>query len=535
MSNKGYIYVLINPSLKGMVKIGKTTRDSEERAKELSNSTGVPTPFTVAYEVFVEDCTKAEEYIHTKLEESGYKVNKNREFFNIPLKKVIPLMLELEKVINSEDDIKSQNFAEIMDFSCKGKYYKDKALKYLRGIDNYPQDDLKAFEYLKKSVELDHIYSYDLLAYMYSSGKGCEKDYTKSLEYYQKSINSGLKDCYYSLTYLLLEINQLELAFKCRKIFKQSDGFKILSDDLRERDEKAFQETLEESRNKQISKTLTKKNEHFNLTSPAEKFYNEAITYFNFKNDIPQNNVKAYELFNKAAEYNFYLSYPYLSNMLHYALGCTEDLDKALDYHFKMLNLDVSDFEGMTSILLDKGQVDNANICWEKYLNDDSFMELSVEEQISKKNDFEIRVRNIVEHNKVKHHFSQDNKHGEELYNEALKYFNGDDDYLQDYYEALRLFKQSAKLGFSLSYLYLAILYKNGLLGDKNLDKALENSKKGLDGGVDMAYKIMAEIYLEKQHLDNAKKCWVKYKKSWYFQNLPLDDQKLEEKDFNLI
>ena len=33
MNNNGYIYVLMNPSLQNMVKIGKTTRTPEERAK----------------------------------------------------------------------------------------------------------------------------------------------------------------------------------------------------------------------------------------------------------------------------------------------------------------------------------------------------------------------------------------------------------------------------------------------------------------------------------------------------------------------
>ncbi len=47
MSGNGYVYVLMNSSMRGLVKIGKTEREPEERAKELSASTGVPTPFMV--------------------------------------------------------------------------------------------------------------------------------------------------------------------------------------------------------------------------------------------------------------------------------------------------------------------------------------------------------------------------------------------------------------------------------------------------------------------------------------------------------
>jgi hypothetical protein len=50
MPDKGYIYILINPYFKGLVKIGKTTRSSEERALELSKHSGIPAEFVVAYE-----------------------------------------------------------------------------------------------------------------------------------------------------------------------------------------------------------------------------------------------------------------------------------------------------------------------------------------------------------------------------------------------------------------------------------------------------------------------------------------------------
>jgi hypothetical protein len=48
MLDPGYIYVLINQSMEGFIKVGKTARDPKERAKELSQATGVPTPFMVA-------------------------------------------------------------------------------------------------------------------------------------------------------------------------------------------------------------------------------------------------------------------------------------------------------------------------------------------------------------------------------------------------------------------------------------------------------------------------------------------------------
>lgn len=95
----GYVYILINKSLDGLIKIGSTTLGAEERARQLSSSTGVPTPFMVAYEIYVDNSTKLEKQIHNMLDE--FRVNPNREFFKYPLHKAIELIQKL----NKNDDI----------------------------------------------------------------------------------------------------------------------------------------------------------------------------------------------------------------------------------------------------------------------------------------------------------------------------------------------------------------------------------------------------------------------------------------------
>lgn len=89
---EGYIYVMINPSLEGLVKIGKTSRNPEERVKELSSATGVPTPFILVYYREFSDCGLAEKIIHNFLEEKGYRVNENREFFKLPTNTAITIV-----------------------------------------------------------------------------------------------------------------------------------------------------------------------------------------------------------------------------------------------------------------------------------------------------------------------------------------------------------------------------------------------------------------------------------------------------------
>ncbi|WP_404447813.1 GIY-YIG nuclease family protein [Sutcliffiella horikoshii] len=117
MSN-GYLYVLINESMKGLIKIGITSISPTERARNLSSSTAVPTPFKVAYEVFVENCKELERKIHTHLED--FRVNQRREFFNYPLNKAIELVQSYSKkeTSNKEDSYES---IEILD-DLKEKY-----------------------------------------------------------------------------------------------------------------------------------------------------------------------------------------------------------------------------------------------------------------------------------------------------------------------------------------------------------------------------------------------------------------------------
>lgn len=88
----GYVYVMINPSLPNLVKIGKTSREPNERAKELSSATGVPTPFILVYYKPFRDCHLAESVIHHFFEEKGARVNGNREFFQVSTNEAIDLI-----------------------------------------------------------------------------------------------------------------------------------------------------------------------------------------------------------------------------------------------------------------------------------------------------------------------------------------------------------------------------------------------------------------------------------------------------------
>lgn len=86
----GIVYVLSNPAMPGLVKIGKTARgDVNARLNELY-STGVPVPFECEFAGRVEDESKVEKAFHLAF--GPYRLNPKREFFQIEPEQAITLL-----------------------------------------------------------------------------------------------------------------------------------------------------------------------------------------------------------------------------------------------------------------------------------------------------------------------------------------------------------------------------------------------------------------------------------------------------------
>lgn len=101
MSDNQIVYVLTNPAMPGLVKIGKTTQfEVDARMKQLYG-TGVPVPFDCAFACRVRDASEVERALHFAFGNS--RINPNREFFKLEAERVIAV-LKLLKV----DDITTQ-------------------------------------------------------------------------------------------------------------------------------------------------------------------------------------------------------------------------------------------------------------------------------------------------------------------------------------------------------------------------------------------------------------------------------------------
>ena len=86
-----WVYVLSNPTMPSLVKIGYTKKHPKERAKQISAATGVALPYKVewAYKCFNGETIERE--VHHKLKSK--RANNNKEFFWVDLE-------EAKEVIN---------------------------------------------------------------------------------------------------------------------------------------------------------------------------------------------------------------------------------------------------------------------------------------------------------------------------------------------------------------------------------------------------------------------------------------------------
>lgn len=189
----GFLYILINPAMPGLAKVGKTTRTPQERLLELSSATGVPSPFILAYQQPVANCHAAEAWVHTELERRGYRVSANREFFNAPLH-VIVAVLAASIAIDDKYNSFSLSMADTESARDNAPAELANELTILAdGFRNGDQDVLldlsRALELYEQAAKLDDVYACQQAASLLrDGGPGIKSNIEKSLSYLKKAL-----------------------------------------------------------------------------------------------------------------------------------------------------------------------------------------------------------------------------------------------------------------------------------------------------------------------------------------------------------
>lgn len=241
---QGYIYALISSSLQGLVKIGKTVKDPSIRAREISSDTGVPTPFIVAYKVFVSDCDAGELFLHSLLEIKGFRINPKREFFNAPLDVIISSMIELQNKSDFNTQISNnQNNTKLDDsfeFNTEDAFLNELDIEQVEQIPAFVEvlenaeasyyghgdtieDFSEALLLYKHATKLGGIEAYTRIGEMYRLGEGCNIDFKLALNYLKEGVSKGNENCYFQMALLFWEADNFDNMNKCfRKYFFSS-------------------------------------------------------------------------------------------------------------------------------------------------------------------------------------------------------------------------------------------------------------------------------------------------------------------------
>lgn len=84
MDVRGWVYVISNEAMPGLLKVGFSTKDPHLRAQELGNS-GAPHPYTVSFDVLVRAPRDTEQRIHKELRAK----REGKEWFRCTLREAV--------------------------------------------------------------------------------------------------------------------------------------------------------------------------------------------------------------------------------------------------------------------------------------------------------------------------------------------------------------------------------------------------------------------------------------------------------------
>jgi hypothetical protein len=101
LSIEGYVYILTNPAMPGLVRIGKTERTVIEHVNEL-NATRIPAPFKIVHQRKVEHMDQVERDMHQHFH--AQRETRGREFFKVTSDSAIAHLDTLNKISASRPE-----------------------------------------------------------------------------------------------------------------------------------------------------------------------------------------------------------------------------------------------------------------------------------------------------------------------------------------------------------------------------------------------------------------------------------------------
>ncbi len=217
-SRAGYIYVLVNAAMPGLVKVGKTTRDPAGRAQELSGATGVAAPFIVIFDQIFADCDAAELTIHHSLERGGLRPAPNREFFRASPSQVIKLIMAAHAAIGEAGPIIEELDSIGIEYgkaSSSWQYLLRQAHRYHYGLDDNLEDHDEAYRLYHDAARLGSVEAMGILGWMNFNGEGVGQNDRAAFQWWKEGSARGDYYCYASMAKAFIFRGKVENAAKC--------------------------------------------------------------------------------------------------------------------------------------------------------------------------------------------------------------------------------------------------------------------------------------------------------------------------------
>lgn len=218
----GFLYVLINPAIPSLAKVGKTTRNPAERVAELSSATGVPSPFILAFQQPVAECDAAELWVHKELEREGYRHADNREFFNAPLHEIIKVVSQAASLVfdtSSLDETADKPIANESSSEDLAVKLFNMGYAYEQGTDSILRNPKKALELYEQAAALGNTLACECAASIYQNGDGVRQNLEKALELYTKAVRLGQWENEAAIAEIFLESQQEDASQVHWKLF----------------------------------------------------------------------------------------------------------------------------------------------------------------------------------------------------------------------------------------------------------------------------------------------------------------------------
>ncbi|MCW5829573.1 MAG: GIY-YIG nuclease family protein [Deltaproteobacteria bacterium] len=233
----GFVYVLFNPAVPELVKVGRTSNEPDERAEQISSATGTPGRWYVVFYRKFRDSITAERKVHDLLDQRAPRHHKRKELFETPPVVAIDCILEIHAEPEASEPPGSlKNPDTIQNKESLADGLVSDGDNFLKGLNGELEDRKAALDCYEKAAKLGSPSAYERLGRI-ELGRLIEinrlrlfeigwdkKNPEKALEYFKEGARLGDATCLLGMAKVYLVEKQQDNGRKCiSRYLKQLD------------------------------------------------------------------------------------------------------------------------------------------------------------------------------------------------------------------------------------------------------------------------------------------------------------------------